>query len=125
MRRYLLAASLLTLTACAARPSSPAADRSIPQELTLEGEIVDSWCWAMEGKTGPEHQQCARNCLSNGNPPVLVTADGTAWLLIPAYDHIPVLDAAKRRAGEPVVLVGNPYRKGGMNILAIRELRAP
>ena len=117
--RAALLVSAIVFAGCAARAPSPAGSVA---EIRVRGEVVDSWCWSIEEKRGPEHATCARNCLANGNPPVLVADDGTAWLLVPAYDHIPVLEAAKKRAGETVTVTGTPRERGGMKVLAIRVL---
>jgi hypothetical protein len=47
---------------------------------TVEGELVDSHCYAKSGAKGEGHAKCGSKCAASGIP-VAVLADGKAWTL--------------------------------------------
>jgi hypothetical protein len=58
---------------------------------TVEGELVDTHCYAAGGATGEEHgAKCGKGCAQSGIP-VAVLADGKAWTI--ATNPAPLADA--------------------------------
>jgi hypothetical protein len=47
---------------------------------TVEGELVDTHCYAAGAATGEKHAACGAKCAKSGIP-VAVLADGKAWTL--------------------------------------------
>jgi hypothetical protein len=57
---------------------------------TVEGELVDTHCYAASGATGEKHASCGGKCAKSGIP-VAVLVDGKAWTL--ATNPAPLADA--------------------------------
>src|SRR5436190_22717095 len=57
--------------------------RSIPQgqEITVKGEVLDMTCYIAQNLSGPQHAQCARECIRRGLPAGIKTDDGNVYLL--------------------------------------------
>ena len=47
---------------------------------TVEGELVDTYCYSSGGATGEKHATCGAKCAKSGIP-VAVLVDGKAWTL--------------------------------------------
>ena len=52
-----------------------------PEEKTLEGELVDMWCFSKGGAKGDKHAACGEKCAKTGIP-AGVLVDGKATTLI-------------------------------------------
>ena len=94
------------------------------EPATLEGEIVDSKCYAgaMNPGEGKAHEACGSFCLLGGIPALFVTkaADGgDRWYLMAAPDGGPVGDEARALVGQPVRLTGTIRRGDGLAIFAV------
>ena len=58
---------------------------------TVEGELVDTHCYASGGATGEDHgAKCGKACAKSGIP-VAVLADGKAWTI--ATNPMPLADS--------------------------------
>lgn len=55
-----------------------------PKEVTLEGEVLDLYCFMNhpEDGQGPGHANCAKNCIKKGLPIGFLASDGQVYLLI-------------------------------------------
>jgi hypothetical protein len=61
------------------------------EKKTVEGELVDTHCYAAGGATGEDHgAKCGKACAKSGIP-VAVLTDGKAWTL--ATNPAPLADA--------------------------------
>ena len=68
-----------------------AADADSKDKKTLEGELVDTHCYAAGGATGEDHgSKCGKGCAKSGIP-VAVLSDGKAWTI--ATNPVPLADA--------------------------------
>ncbi|MEO0513031.1 MAG: hypothetical protein AAF108_09070 [Planctomycetota bacterium] len=89
-------------------PGEPASTcESTDAEQGLVGEIVDSKCFlgAMKPGNGTTHKACGILCVRGGIPPLLVTPDGAATLLVgPGGSPLP--DEFVQMLGEPVAVEG-------------------
>jgi hypothetical protein len=50
--------------------------------VTITGEVLDMACYIASNLSGPQHAECARNCIKNGLPVGIKGPDGKAYLLI-------------------------------------------
>jgi hypothetical protein len=57
-----------------------AADAAAKETKTVEGELVDTYCYSKGGATGEGHATCGAKCAASGIP-VAVLAEGKAWTL--------------------------------------------
>ncbi len=93
-------------------------------DVTLDGEIVDSKCFAgrMRPGVGHGHRACAQLCILGGIPPVLVTmsGDGTeTHYVLASRDGGRLNDAVAPFAAEPVTVRGRLVRRGDLHELRI------
>ena len=52
-----------------------------PQEILVTGEVLDMTCYIANKLSGPDHAECARVCIRNGEPAGIKTHDGKVYLL--------------------------------------------
>jgi hypothetical protein len=51
------------------------------REITVKGEVLDMTCYIAQNLSGPQHTQCARECIRRGLPAGIKTNDGKVYLL--------------------------------------------
>ncbi len=51
------------------------------EDKTVEGELVDMWCYSKGGAKGDGHAACGEKCAKSGIPAGVVV-DGKAWTLV-------------------------------------------
>jgi len=77
MRRFIASATAILLVAgfvVTVRAQAKA------EEKTVEGELVDMWCYSKGGAKGDGHAACGEKCAKSGIPTGVVV-DGKAWTL--------------------------------------------
>jgi hypothetical protein len=101
MRKLWIALCATALIAGGLTLRARAADAD-KEKKTVEGELLDTHCYAAGGATGEEHgSKCGKSCAKSGIP-VAVLADGKAWTL--ATNPAPLADAV----GKTVRVTGTP-----------------
>ena len=104
MKRFLIALCGGAMIVGGANYRAFAAD-----EKTVEGELVDTHCYAKGGAKGEGHASCGAKCAKSGIP-VAVLVDGKAWTL--ATNPKPLADAV----GKTVRVAGIPNSDAGVFI---------
>jgi hypothetical protein len=51
------------------------------QEILVTGEVLDMTCYIAYNLSGPDHAECAKVCIRNGEPAGIKTQDGKVYLL--------------------------------------------
>jgi hypothetical protein len=51
------------------------------QEILVTGEVLDMTCYIASNLSGPEHAECAKVCIRNGEPAGIKAQDGKVYLL--------------------------------------------
>ena len=51
------------------------------QEIVVTGEVLDMTCYIASNLSGPNHAECAKVCIRNGEPAGIKTQDGKVYLL--------------------------------------------
>ena len=94
------------------------------EDVSVTGEIVDSYCYASMGARGSSHKQCGLACAKKGIPVALVEK-GTdkLYVLLPKDDKAPLPDAVVGKMGETVTLTGHTYAAGGSSFLAVESIK--
>ena len=76
MKRILSALALVTLTLVAVNaPAVGQPAKAAAKTMTLKGEVVDLGCYLGHGARGADHKSCATECIANGMPFGLLTAN--------------------------------------------------
>jgi hypothetical protein len=52
------------------------------QEIVVKGEVLDMTCYIAYNMSGPEHAECAKDCIKQGLPVGIKATDGKVYLLV-------------------------------------------
>lgn len=102
-----------------AHPVAPAKSAAAEKKTTIEGEILDTACYAAHGAHGEKHVDCATKCLNNGMPMSVLQKDGTIILLVANHDNEDPYNAAKGMAARTVKVTGTLKNVGGMKTMIV------
>jgi len=91
--------------------------------VTLKGELIDTYCYALMGAKGPSHKNCAIECVKKGIPAGLLE-DGTnkVYVLLPNKDKAGLPAAVIEKMAEKVTITGKVYSQGGTQFLTIESI---
>lgn len=85
MRNKLVMVSMLALLiAGTSTQAQPKGERT-----TIEGEVVDLWCYLEGGDRGPAKKECATACAKAGNAIALLDAKGHLYVAAGLKNHQP------------------------------------
>src|SRR4030066_1898654 len=91
------------------------------QTVTVKGEVIDTYCYALMGAKGESHRQCAIDCFKAGIPAgLLENGTNKVYVLLPNKDKgsLPqsaILDKMGRQAS----ITGKGYASGGSSFLTV------
>jgi hypothetical protein len=109
----------LGLLALAEDPKpQPGAGDKVPEELWLEGEIIDLTSYLKDGSHGKEHWKVAKAHIKNGTPAALLTFDGRLFVITP-YNRDGF--APLNNAGEVVRIRGTVFERDGVRCVVAKE----
>ena len=94
------------------------------ETVTITGEIIDTYCFALMGAKGASHRQCAINCVQKGIPAGLLE-DGTnkVYVLLPNKDKSPLPKAVIDKMAQKVSISGKAYASGGSQFLTVESIK--
>ncbi|MGD9896187.1 MAG: hypothetical protein AB7T14_03785 [Candidatus Methylacidiphilaceae bacterium] len=90
------------------------------QEVTVQGELVDLYCYLDHGAAGDKHSSCARKCLNLGLPIGLKGDDGKLYML--SGEHKPLKSSAIPKIGK-VTVKGTLVSADGYNLIEGAEFQ--
>ena len=87
------------------------------ESITVTGNVVETYCWAVHQVGGAGHAQCGIECAKRGLPVALYdTRTRVAYILLPARDKaslppelVALMDQRVTVRGERVVRGGIPF----------------
>ena len=94
------------------------------ESKTVTGEILDMKCYTESGAHGANHKECAAKCIKGGGQMGILAEDGKVYLLIESDKNSDAYNAAKKFAGENVILTGTVSEKDGKEALIVTEVKA-
>ena len=99
-------------------------DAYAAETVTVTGELIDTYCYALMGAKGASHRNCAIECIKKGIPAGLVE-DGTnkIYVLLPNKDKSPLPPAVIEKMAEKVTITGKVYAQGGSQFLVIESIK--
>lgn len=127
MTQFRSASATFALVALlAAAPGAHAAAGTSGAEVTVSGEVIDSWCYLTEimYPLGTAHHQCAVWCAAGGIPVGILADDGTPYILLSfggSGDSVAdpeVIDLQTHH----VVVAGRAFERDGMRYLVAERL---
>jgi hypothetical protein len=94
------------------------------ETVTVKGEVIDTYCYALMGAKGESHRQCAIDCVKKGIPAGLLE-DGTnkVYVLLPNKDKSPLPTAVIDKMAKKVTITGKVYTSGGSQFLTIESIK--
>ncbi|MBI5309039.1 MAG: hypothetical protein HZB37_12110 [Planctomycetes bacterium] len=92
--------------------------------VTVKGEIIDTYCYALKGVKGEGHRQCAIDCVKKGIPAGLLE-DGTnkVYVLLPNAPKSALPDEVIEKMAMKVTVTGKTYTSGGSQFLTIESIK--
>jgi hypothetical protein len=92
------------------------------QEILVTGEVLDMTCYIASNLSGPDHAECAKVCIRNGEPAGIKTQDGKVYLLTGEPGQSINAKLADY-AAEIVTIKGKQSMRDGFAQLQVEEIR--
>jgi hypothetical protein len=92
------------------------------QEIFVTGEVLDMTCYIASNLSGPEHAECARVCIRNGEPAGIKAQDGKVYLLTGESGESINVNLAEY-AAQVVIIKGKKSVRDGFAQLDVEEIR--
>jgi len=93
------------------------------QHATINGEVVDMWCYLEGGDRGPSKKACATACAKAGNPIGVLDAKGNLYVAAGLQDHQPARDLLIAKMSDQVTVSGTVVKKGGVQMIYIDSVK--
>lgn len=95
------------------------------ESVTVKGEVIDTYCYALMGAKGESHRQCAIDCFKAGIPAgLLENGTNKVFVLLPNKDKtsLPQKDILEKM-GRQATITGKVYTSGGSNFLTVESIK--
>lgn len=122
MRKAMIAA--LALVLATGVNAARADEKGEKKDVSVTGEVVDTFCYGTMGARGASHRQCGLDCAKKGIP-VGLAEKGTdkLYVLLPNKDKTALPEEVVNKMGETVTVTGHAYAKGGSNFLTVESVK--
>jgi len=92
--------------------------------VTVKGEVIDTYCYALMGAKGESHRQCAIDCVKAGIPAgLLEEGTGKVYVLLPNKDKTGLPKGVIDKLGRVASITGKVYTSGGSNFLTVESIK--
>jgi hypothetical protein len=94
------------------------------KDVSVTGEVIDTFCYGTMGAKGTGHKQCGIDCAKKGIPVgLLEKGSEKIHILLPTKDKTALPDEVINKMGETVTVSGHPYTKGGVAFLTVESVK--
>jgi hypothetical protein len=94
------------------------------KDVSVTGEVIDTFCYAAMGAQGAGHKQCGIDCARKGIPVgLLEKGSEKIHILLPTKDKTALPDEVTSKMGETVTVTGHAYTKGGVAFLTVESVK--
>jgi len=94
------------------------------KDVSVTGEVIDTFCYGTMGAKGTSHKQCGIDCAKKGIPVgLLEKGSEKIHILLPTKDKTALPDEVINKMGETVTVSGHPYTKGGVAFLTVESVK--
>ena len=94
------------------------------QAVTVKGEVIDTYCYALMGAKGEGHRQCAIDCVKAGIPAgLLEEGTGKVYVLLPNKDKTGLSKGVIDKMGRMATVTGKAHTSGGSNFLTVESIK--
>lgn len=92
--------------------------------MTIKGEVIDTYCYALMGAKGESHRQCAIDCVKAGIPAgLLEEGTGKVYVLLPSKDKTGLPKGVMDKMGRMASITGKVYTSGGSQFLTVESIK--
>lgn len=92
--------------------------------VTVKGEVVDAYCYALMGAKGESHRSCGIACAAKGIPvAILENETNKVYVLMPNKDKAPVPKEVIDRMGRQATIIGKLATVGGSQFLTVESVK--
>ena len=100
------------------------AHASAGKAVSVTGEIVETYCWAVHEVGGTGHAQCGIECAKRGLPVALYDPKTRgAYILLPARDKSSLPAELVAAMGQKLTVQGELVTRGGIQFLIVQSWR--
>lgn len=101
-----------------------AAQAYAADSVTVKGEVIDTYCYSLNGAKGEGHRKCGLECVEKGIA-VGLLEDGTnkVYVLLPNKDRSPVPKAVIDKMGRQATITGKTVTVGGSQFLTVESVK--
>jgi hypothetical protein len=94
------------------------------EAVTVKGELIDTYCYALMGAKGESHRQCAIDCVKAGIPAgLLEEGTGKVYVLLPSKDKTGLPKGVIDKMGRTATVTGKVYTSGGSQFLTVDSIK--
>lgn len=95
------------------------------ETVTVKGEVIDTYCYALMGAKGESHRQCAIDCFKAGIPAgLLENGTNKVYVLLPNKDKTALPQSAiLEKMGRQATITGKVYTSGGSQFLTVESIK--
>jgi len=94
------------------------------ETVTVKGEVIDTYCYALMGAKGESHRPCAIDCVKAGIPAgLLEEKTGKVYVLLPNKDKAGLPKGVFDKMGRMASITGKVYTSGGSNFLTVDSIK--
>jgi len=94
------------------------------ETVTVKGEVIDTYCYALMGAKGESHRQCAIDCIKAGIPAgLLEEGTGKVYVLLPNKDKTGLPKGVVDKIGRTATLTGKVHATGGSQFLTVESVK--
>jgi hypothetical protein len=94
------------------------------ETMTIKGEVIDTYCYALMGAKGESHRQCAIDCVKAGIPAgLLEEGTGKVYVLLPSKDKTGLPKGVMDKMGRMASITGKVYTSGGSQFLTVESIK--
>ncbi len=120
MKRTVVLGLLSALLLFFAVPLVVSADDSV----TITGEVIDTFCFALKGARGDGHRQCGIDCVKAGIPAgLLEDGTGKVYVLLPNAPKSPVPAGVIDLMAKKISITGKVFAAGGSQFLTVESFK--
>ena len=120
-----------TTLACLAALALTSASANAAEKVTVEGEVIDTWCYYSGVMGGPDavvgtaHHTCALWCAAGGIPVGLLAEDGTVYMILDYLGDDPATsDRLLDVQSHTLTVEGTAYSRDGLSYITIDSVVA-
>jgi hypothetical protein len=119
MRKLMIAGAMAGLLTGFGVAQSQAAE-----SVSITGEVVDTYCYALMGAKGESHRSCGIACIEKGIPAgLLEKGTDKLYVLLPKKDRSPLPKEVIDKVGRQATITGKVYNVGGSQFLTVESVK--